>query len=142
MKYVDGLNYLDQLKDYVQTSLSIKHNTIAHKVEQSEDVEQMGDPLSINEKVEEINYDEKMEADEVSKDFDLVVQKDEQSEDIENVEDCENSTHVKNSLSLKEEVEESDVNAWNDNHESIKLGETGNIEIIELRFGRYYVLHK
>ena len=61
MKYVDGLHHLDQLKDYVQTSLSI-----VQKVEQSEHVEQMGDPLSMNEKVE------KMEADEESNEFDLL----------------------------------------------------------------------
>ena len=39
MKYVEGLNYLDQLKDYVQTSLSIRqnvqHTTVIQKVEQS-----------------------------------------------------------------------------------------------------------
>ena len=28
MKYADGLNYLDQLKDYVQTSLSIRQNKL------------------------------------------------------------------------------------------------------------------
>ena len=116
----------------------ISATTIVHKVEQSEDVEQ-SDPLLINEKVDEIKNDEKMKADEVSKDFDLInVQqttldhKVEQCEDIENVEDCENSTHVKNPLSLKEEVEESDVNAWNDNHENIELGETGNIKICKI----------
>ena len=28
MKYADGLNYLDQLKDYIQTSLSIRQNKL------------------------------------------------------------------------------------------------------------------
>ena len=46
MKYVDGLNYLDQLKNYVETSLSCRQNnqqTIdnAQKVDQS--VNDLGD---------------------------------------------------------------------------------------------------
>ena len=57
--YVDGLNYLDQLKDYVQTSLSSKQNVqavIVQKVEQRDYVkdceysEQYRDPLSLDEK--------------------------------------------------------------------------------------------
>jgi len=40
MKYLDGLNYLDQLKDYVETSLSMRQNVIEssviQKVEQEE----------------------------------------------------------------------------------------------------------
>ena len=59
MKYVDGLNYLDQLKDYVETSLSSKQNVqavIVQKVEPrdyTEDCEyskQSRDPLSQEEK--------------------------------------------------------------------------------------------
>ena len=59
MKYIDGLNYLDQLKHYVQTSLSIKNNvqqTIIHKVEQREDCddsELTGNTVSLNVKLED-----------------------------------------------------------------------------------------
>ena len=37
LKYVDGLNYLDQLRDYVQTSLSSKQTIIVQSVVKSED---------------------------------------------------------------------------------------------------------
>ena len=59
MKYVDGLNYLDELKDYVQTFLSSRQNVhqtaIVQKVEHiendehSENTEHMADPLSFSE---------------------------------------------------------------------------------------------
>jgi len=60
MKYVDGLNYLDQLKDYVQTSLSSGQNA-----------QPMGDPLSMNVKVEESENNEGMDDVEASADFDM-----------------------------------------------------------------------
>ena len=52
-KYVDGLNYLDQLKDYIQTSLSSRQNVqkVEHieDDEHSENIEHMADPLSFSE---------------------------------------------------------------------------------------------
>ena len=94
MKYVDGLNYLDQLKDYVQTSLSSKQNVETIKVEKrdyiiyTEEVvhsEQNRDPLSLNEKEkhgeadniveetdEEINNDENIEEVEPGAELDLI----------------------------------------------------------------------
>ena len=39
MKYAEGLNYLDQLKDYVQTSLSIRQNIDKVKNEDGRDIE-------------------------------------------------------------------------------------------------------
>ena len=60
MKYFDGLNYLDQLKDYVQTSISSRQNVhqtaIVQKIEhieqideQGENTEHLADPLSFSE---------------------------------------------------------------------------------------------
>ena len=76
MKYVDGLNYLDQLKEYVQTSLSIRQNVqltpLAHKVEQveekNEDVDQIEDPFSMNGN----NFDENMDTVDPSEEESLI----------------------------------------------------------------------
>ena len=77
MNFVDVLNYLDQLKDYVQTSLSTRENvqqqtTIVQKVEQfdhfegedehSEDIEQIGGPSLFSEKIDERNKEENRKA--------------------------------------------------------------------------------
>ena len=67
MEYADGLNYLDQLKDYVESSLSVRQNV--QKVEQTEN--KMEDSLAF--KVEGIENDENMEAFELegNEEFDL-----------------------------------------------------------------------
>ena len=61
MKYIDGLTYLDQMKDYVHTSLSSRQNvqqaTIIHKVEQSENDDRIGDPLEMMEEIEDGNIE-------------------------------------------------------------------------------------
>ena len=62
MKYSYGLNYLDQLKDYVQTSLSIRQNVqqTVQKVEQSEALdksEQVGNFEPVNVKLEKCDDD-------------------------------------------------------------------------------------
>ena len=62
MKYSYGLNYLDQLKDYVQTSLSIRQNVqqTVQKVEQSEALdksEQVGNFEPVNVKLEKSDDD-------------------------------------------------------------------------------------
>ena len=61
-KYVDGLNYLDQLKDYVQTSLSSRQNVqqTVQEVEQSEALdksEQVGNFEPVNVKLEKCDDD-------------------------------------------------------------------------------------
>ena len=73
MKYIDGLNCLDQLKDYVQTSLSSRQNiqqsSIEQKIEENEDEEQIEDPLMFREIVEEIKSEEITEEVKASEDF-------------------------------------------------------------------------
>ena len=59
MKYVDGLNYLDQLRDYVQDSLSIRQKF--DKAEQSENFHPIEDPLSVRVKVEETKNNDNFE---------------------------------------------------------------------------------
>ena len=75
MKYIDGLNCLDQLKDYVQTSLSSRQNVqqslIEQKIEENEDVEQIEDPLMFREIVEEIKSEEITKEVKASEDLDL-----------------------------------------------------------------------
>ena len=87
MKYVDGLNYLDQLKDYVQTSLSSKQNVqavIVQKIEprdyleDCEYSEQNRDPLSQEEK------EKSSEATEiVEQTIDVEIKKEEIMEEVE-----------------------------------------------------------
>ena len=73
MKYIDDLNCLDQLKDYVQTSLSSRQNiqqsSIEQKIEENEDVGQIEDPLMFREIVEEIKSEEITEEVKASEDF-------------------------------------------------------------------------
>ena len=84
MNYIESLNHLDQLKDYVQTSLSSRQNvqqtTIVEKdehleqdegSEQSEVVQQTEDPLSLNEELEEKKSVDNIEAVSTAKMFDL-----------------------------------------------------------------------
>ena len=87
MKYVDGLNYLDQLKDYVQTSLSSKQNVqavIVQKAEQRDYVkdceysEQNRDPLS---QEEEEKSGEATEI--VEQTIDVEIKKEEVMEEVE-----------------------------------------------------------
>ena len=56
MKYNDGLNCLDQLRDYVQDSLSIRQKF--NKAEQSENFQPIEDSLSFKEKDEGLKNDE------------------------------------------------------------------------------------
>ena len=51
MKFVDGLKFLDELKDYVQ---NVHQTEILKKFELSEDVKQIEDPLIFREKVKNI----------------------------------------------------------------------------------------
>ena len=75
MNYIESLNHLDQLKDYVQTSLSSRQNvqqsSIEQKIEENEDVEQIEDPLMFREIVEEIKSEEITEEVKASEDLDL-----------------------------------------------------------------------
>ena len=85
MNYIESLNHLDQLKDYVQTSLSSRQNvqqiTIVQRdelfeqdecSEQSEDVQQIEDPLSLKEELEENKSVEKMEGVSTAGMYDLI----------------------------------------------------------------------
>ena len=65
MKYIDGLNLLDQLKDYVKTSLSMN----VHKIEPTEN--QIRDACSLVKKMEEVESDENTETIEDNANFDL-----------------------------------------------------------------------
>ena len=75
MSFADGLKHLDQLQDYVQTSLSSSHNVEPISSEnfefgeESKDVEQIRDTLTMNEIVESIDNDEN---DEVTEELDLI----------------------------------------------------------------------
>ena len=69
MNLIDGLNYLDQLKHFVHTSISIQHNVQQNEqvegseqdehfeqakvCEKAEHIEQIGDPLALNDIFEE-----------------------------------------------------------------------------------------
>ena len=56
MNYTDGLNYLDQLRDYVQNSISVRQKF--NKAEQSENFQPIEDSLSFKEKGEGLKNDE------------------------------------------------------------------------------------
>ena len=49
MKYLDGLNYLDQLKDFVETSLT-RHQTSHVKIEQNDEIEFDKNTEAVNDK--------------------------------------------------------------------------------------------
>ena len=71
MKYAEGLNYLDQLKDYVQTSLSIRQTIDKVKNEDSRDIEN-SDLSKHDHKVEhEFENEEEAEVFEPIGNFDL-----------------------------------------------------------------------
>ena len=122
MKYVDGLNYLDQLKDYVETSVLHKENmqltTIIQKAENFEKVEeiehavQMEDPLSHTEKLIDIsdanidanidvNIDAKIDEN-IDVNFDENIDKN--LEEIEESEDFDLIEIVKDEISDKGEI--------------------------------------
>ena len=73
MNYVDVRHLLDQLRDYVQTSLSNSQigpkTSLVVKVEGSEAAEQLEDFFSLTNNVEEINNDEIMESVEADPEF-------------------------------------------------------------------------